>query len=432
MAKCSDDENIPEVDADDTNAQATIPCGDCGETKDVFSYCLGCPWGLCDVCKPSHERKIMTKAHKIVPYSDQAVDNLKNIAAQWKCERHRGYAIVSYCVGCDRPCCRYCVDLDHKEHKLQCICDTISDAKCDIELYIQTNEKTIKTVSEDIANTERAVECEEGFAKEAVEQLDTVLKDMHIEVDREMDKCKTEMRSQSRENIDSLRRIISKRQQEKSQCENLICTSRQVLVGKPSALVKFFKEKPRSLEYQAIQQQQLPSVKMIAGNINVKTVAERIQKAPNRTFNIKPEIRKQQTPRISSAMMPGERPISNKFSFEPPKTSPLTSNKQQTPRISSAMMPGERPISNKFSFESPKTSPLTSNKQQTPRISSAMMPGERPISNKFSFESPKTSPLTSNKQQTPRISSAVTPGKTPTHALLPKTTDRNRLKNYFK
>ena len=173
MAECLDDD-IPVLD--DPNAQSTIPCDDCEGTEDVFSYCLDCPGALCDKCKEGHQRRKMTRSHKIVNYSDPIVENSKKVAALGKCAKHPGNAMVAYCERCGITCCSHCLAADHKNHPTKEIFEKYNAVKSNIEQFIQRNETTLKALEADISETESDIRNEIAKATKLEVQLNLALK----------------------------------------------------------------------------------------------------------------------------------------------------------------------------------------------------------------------------------------------------------------
>ena len=273
ITECPDDEDIPIID--DPNTQATVPCDDCEGTEDVFSYCLDCHGALCDKCKESHQRKKMTRSHKIVPYSDPKVEYSKNIAAFEKCSKHPDNAMISFCEKCQHPCCVYCVSTDHKLHDTKGINDKISYAKVEIEQYIKTHESTISALSEDIAKSEQDIVKEIADAEKAENQLDSALKDVHAAVDKEGIRLRGVINIQKKTNINGLNLHISLRKGTKFQCENIVRQSRQALQSNAPELLKFQQIKSLPIKYNSVKKLQ-PSVSMKTGKINVANLTQMI------------------------------------------------------------------------------------------------------------------------------------------------------------
>ena len=264
-AECADDEEIPTIY--DPNTQATVPCDDCEDNEDVFSYCLDCPGALYDRCKESHQRKKMTRSHNVVPYSDPKVEHSKNIAAFEKCSKHPGNAMIAFCEKCKQPCCSYCVATDHKWHDTKDIIDKISDAKVEIEQYIKTHESTISAFSEDIERSEQDIVQEIANAEKAETKLDSALKDLHAAVDKEGDRLRGEINMQKEKNITVLEMYILQIKLAKWQCKNVVSEGRQALQSNAPELLEFQQRKSLPIKYESVKKQQ-PSVSMKTGSIN--------------------------------------------------------------------------------------------------------------------------------------------------------------------
>ena len=275
MAECLENENIA-VD-DNPNVQATIPCDDCEDTEDVFSYCLDCPGALCENCKDSHRRRKMTRSHTVVPYDDPKVEISKNIASDWQCEKHSGNAIVARCEDCGQPCCYFCVATDHKGHEILGVVDKMCDAKNKIEQFIEAHEIAIETLSDDIRKMELEIQKEMSNAQTAENKIDEVLKYMHKAVDSEGSKLREKIKKQADKNIVFLRNKISQRQNERFPSEKLVTESRDILKASPKLLLtqEFLQEKSTPPKYDMIPRR-LPSVLRYTETLGVKELAAKI------------------------------------------------------------------------------------------------------------------------------------------------------------
>ena len=273
MAECLDDDDIPVLV--DPNAQSTVPCDDCESTEDVFSYCVDCPGALCEKCKEGHQRRKMTRSHKVVDYTDPIVENSKKVAALGKCEKHPGNPMVSYCDKCGRPCCLNCLAADHINHQTKDIFDKYKDVKASVEKYIQKNESTVKALSDDIRQTEADIEYEIASAARLEKQLETTLKKIQAAFTKEGNKLRERIRAQKEENIASLRGHISKRDKEKSQCQQMIVEGNQFLKTDFEAIVKFDVEKPVQAKY-TFDQKQRPVYSLSEGEIDVQIISQMI------------------------------------------------------------------------------------------------------------------------------------------------------------
>ena len=275
MAECLDVEDIPI--ADDHNAQATVPCDDCEGTEDVFSYCLDCPGALCEMCKEGHQRRKMTRSHKIVRYDDPEVERAKDIASLGKCDKHASNSIVAYCERCEKLCCSHCVATEHKNHETTDILDKIHDAKLEVGEYIEAQKVTIESLTNDIAETKDEIEKEISKAKESEDKVDAVLKMIHAMIDQEGEKLRDEITNHKKKNISNLKKHITKSEEQMAQCEKILGDSDEGVNSNIKALLEFNKQKPMLIRHDTVSKQQ-PSLSIEQSSIDVESISQMIGK----------------------------------------------------------------------------------------------------------------------------------------------------------
>ena len=260
----------------DPNAQSTVPCDDCESTEDVFSYCVDCPGALCEKCKEGHQRRKMTRSHKVVDYTDPIVENSKKVAALGKCEKHPGNPMVSYCEKCRIPCCFHCLASDHRDHKATEIIQKYNDAKANIEKYIQTNKSESKRLSDDISATEGYIELEITNATKLEEQLKSIIKGINEAVAEEESKVRARINAHKEENIAFLRRHIHNRQMQKFQYDTFVTKGNQLLKTDFNTIIKFERGRPlRPILYTNVSKS-LSSMSINQSQIDTQSLAKMI------------------------------------------------------------------------------------------------------------------------------------------------------------
>ena len=257
----------------DPNAQATVPCGECGETEDVCSYCLDCPGALCENCKQSHKRRNTTRFHNIVPYDNPAVEDVKSVAAFGKCEEHPENSISIYCKYCRKPCCIHCAA--HQNHNTIGIVDKLKHAKCEIEEYVQDHEDTIKKLAGDISETNNEISQEISIATIAEKQLDAVLMDLHKALDMEGNKLREEINNHRDSNLGILRRHIAQRKMIKSHCQRVVHSGREALRSSAPDVLRYETDKPDQTKFESSPKDRL-TISLLSGKEDTTALRQMI------------------------------------------------------------------------------------------------------------------------------------------------------------
>ncbi|XP_065933831.1 E3 ubiquitin-protein ligase TRIM45-like [Magallana gigas] len=97
-----------------TAAQHFLECDNCEEHPAKF-LCKSCPGHLCENCKTEHEKKKMTRSHKIV----SLISNNENMVDLLYCKDHTKKKLECYCNRCKEPVCTDCIIQSHNGHSVE-------------------------------------------------------------------------------------------------------------------------------------------------------------------------------------------------------------------------------------------------------------------------------------------------------------------------
>ncbi|XP_022098325.1 tripartite motif-containing protein 3-like [Acanthaster planci] len=131
------------------------------EPAEASFRCLECVDFLCDVCAPSHDHRLarFSRQHHVI--SVPASENKKLLRRDIYCDKHNSETVRFFCESCNRPICRDCVLVEHKDHSHTFLKDEVSKHKNTIDTLlhgvrdkIAAFEEAMKSVDEAEANLE--------------------------------------------------------------------------------------------------------------------------------------------------------------------------------------------------------------------------------------------------------------------------------------
>lgn len=97
-----------------TSAQHFVQCEECEENPAKY-VCKTCPGQLCKECKTKHEKRKISKNHKITLFSTQNTE----FADLLYCPKHKEKKLECFCGRCKIPICTECIIVSHNGHKIQ-------------------------------------------------------------------------------------------------------------------------------------------------------------------------------------------------------------------------------------------------------------------------------------------------------------------------
>ena len=124
---------------DPDNQTNRIICEDCTSDKGVTSYCVDCKVNLCEGCKST----FLHKKHKVLSttYTDELSARQKQ--PKLPCKRHSDRECISYCIKCNKPCCRECLTDEHYQHSNINLEVAIKDATENVHSCIENLEANV-------------------------------------------------------------------------------------------------------------------------------------------------------------------------------------------------------------------------------------------------------------------------------------------------
>ncbi|XP_072042260.1 E3 ubiquitin-protein ligase TRIM71-like [Amphiura filiformis] len=136
--------------------------------------CLECVDFLCDECAPSHDHRIarFSRQHHII--SVPASENKKLLKRRdYQCEKHQSDKMRFFCEECQRPICRECILIEHKDHSHTYLKDEVTKHRNTIDaLMLGVREKIVnfEDALQNIDEAEANLEANCGQAEYIIEK----------------------------------------------------------------------------------------------------------------------------------------------------------------------------------------------------------------------------------------------------------------------
>ncbi|KAL2093892.1 hypothetical protein ACEWY4_011204 [Coilia grayii] len=138
-----------------TVEKPTQLCMSCEDNSVASGFCEECVEFLCVTCIDAHQRVKFTKDHHI--RQQEQLSKIPGISTPKPvfCDVHKQEPLKLFCETCDRPTCRDCQLLKHKDHNYQFLEDAYRNHRQNMEQMIfqlQEKRKSVEDVSDLINN----------------------------------------------------------------------------------------------------------------------------------------------------------------------------------------------------------------------------------------------------------------------------------------
>jgi O6-methylguanine-DNA--protein-cysteine methyltransferase len=131
---------------------------------------------ICQDCSEVHAKNKATKEHVVVPLKSEKKE-------AELCEKHNS-VLNSYCYACGKAVCMYCVMLDHGDHKVEKLVDTIRSKVDEVKLNLENREEELEKLQ---YQKNLLTMIQQGAAPE-VNKPDALLKDIEDHAEKFIDK----------------------------------------------------------------------------------------------------------------------------------------------------------------------------------------------------------------------------------------------------
>ncbi|XP_077998236.1 E3 ubiquitin-protein ligase TRIM71-like [Glandiceps talaboti] len=205
------------------NREGAIVCTCCSTENDATSYCLTCADLLCSDCIGAHTRLKVFKGHDSMSLDELRSGKYTECLLQHKepskCEVHDGEMMRFYCRTCEKPICRDCTVLDHKEpgHKYCRLTDAVTACRAalkkmlaEVRMKISLVTDALKSVSKSGQEIARGKEAAvEKIRTEAQKRQDDIVQ-MRMTLERETNTLSAIKEKQLSDLKDSLDLVLLK------------------------------------------------------------------------------------------------------------------------------------------------------------------------------------------------------------------------------
>ncbi|XP_070559961.1 E3 ubiquitin-protein ligase TRIM56-like [Ptychodera flava] len=168
------------------DGETDITCTCCSSKNNATSYCLSCKDMLCTECVEAHGRLKVFHDHDSVTLDDlrsgRYTDCLVQRGNVSTCDVHGGEVTRFYCRTCEKPICRDCTVLDHKEpiHRYCKIADAVTE-------YREAFKKMLAQVKTKISLVSDALKAVSKSEQEILEGKETALNKIRTEAQKRHD-----------------------------------------------------------------------------------------------------------------------------------------------------------------------------------------------------------------------------------------------------
>ena len=174
------------------------------EPAEAGYRCLECVDFLCDDCAPSHDHRIarFSRQHHII--SVPASENKKLLKRRdYQCEKHLSDKLRFYCEECQRPICRECILIEHKNHSHTYLKDEVTKHRNTIETLmlgvrdkITAFEDALQNIDEAEANLEANCGQAEYIIERSVQDVITQIRGQQQELQRKLQRISVSRKKQ--------------------------------------------------------------------------------------------------------------------------------------------------------------------------------------------------------------------------------------------
>ena len=137
-----------------------VTCENCDGVKKAVKRCRVCCMFMCGFCTEAHRRSKATREHRLMTLEEVKAGGTRALAKRACCSKHKGEILKLFCQSptCNRPVCRDCVLIDHRDHKYVFIDDIAEEEKCALRKLITDVKTKTPLFDEAVKEIERAEE----------------------------------------------------------------------------------------------------------------------------------------------------------------------------------------------------------------------------------------------------------------------------------
>ncbi|XP_031420796.1 transcription intermediary factor 1-alpha-like isoform X2 [Clupea harengus] len=181
-------------------------CMSCDDNTEASGFCEQCVEFLCVTCIDAHQRVKFTKDHHI--RQQEELSQILGISTPKPvfCDVHKQEPLKLFCETCDRPTCRDCQLLKHKDHNYQFLEDAYRNHRQNMEEMIcqlQEKRKSIEDISDSINNG--IAKADENYTT-VHNEIKTSMCSLILEINRKGKILLNQLETLTKDNRNSLRK----------------------------------------------------------------------------------------------------------------------------------------------------------------------------------------------------------------------------------
>ena len=191
-----------------TSTGRPLICEHCPSGDPAVSRCNSCCDFMCEFCVTAHKRINATKDHQILSLEEVRRLGSKALKKPALCSKHREETLKLFCQTCQKPICRDCTIVDHRDHTYNFVSEVADKERKIIQSVLQETKtkersvndglKTLQTVENSVCIKATEINEEvDSFFDSQVKELEHLRANLKNEVARQKQGKLAQLRSQS-------------------------------------------------------------------------------------------------------------------------------------------------------------------------------------------------------------------------------------------
>ena len=117
-----------------------VICENCDSEDKAVKRCKVCCMFMCSFCAEAHRRVRATKMHRLTTLNELKTAGTRALANPSFCSNHKGEVLKLFCQSpsFNRPICRDCIIINHRDHNYVFINDIAKKEKDDLKKLIDS------------------------------------------------------------------------------------------------------------------------------------------------------------------------------------------------------------------------------------------------------------------------------------------------------